>query len=73
MLNATGTAYVLAALSDRAQDPTLLLPLLEARLEYLDQAFAEVDRIHGGMAGYLRDGLDIDQARLDALRANLLE
>jgi protein-tyrosine phosphatase len=72
-LNATGTAYVLAALSDRAQDPTLLLPLLEARLEYLDLAFAEVDRIHGGMAGYLRDGLDIDQATVVALRANLLD
>ena len=72
-LNAPGRAYVLARLTDRIEDPTLLLPLLEARLEYLDEAFAEVDRGYGGMDSYLRDGLGLDGATIEALRANLLE
>ena len=71
-LNATGTAYVLAAAADRITEPTLLLPLLEARAIYLDDAFAEADRSYGGMDGYLRSGLGLDGAILDALHANLL-
>ena len=72
-LNATGNAYVLAALADRVEDPTVLLPLLEARREYLAEGFAEVDRAYGGMEAYLADGLGLDGATFAALRANLLE
>jgi hypothetical protein len=32
-----------------------------------------VDRLYGGMAGYLRDGLGIGDDVVAALRANLLE
>jgi protein-tyrosine phosphatase len=53
-------------------DPTRILPLLEARREYLDEAFAEVDRSHGSMDSYLRDGLGLDGESLSALRAALL-
>ncbi|HZN74221.1 MAG TPA: tyrosine-protein phosphatase [Micromonosporaceae bacterium] len=48
-------------------------PLFEARAEYLNAAYAEVDRLYDGFDGYLREGLGLDAATLDALRANLLE
>ncbi|WP_249353124.1 tyrosine-protein phosphatase [Rhodococcus sp. Q] len=41
-------------------------------LSWLNAAFAQVDRLYGGMDAYVRDGLDIDQATIDALRAKLL-
>jgi protein-tyrosine phosphatase len=72
-LNATGTAYVLAAAADRIADPTLLVPLLEARAIYLDEAFAEVDRAYGGLEGYLKDGLGLDDSVPDGIRTNLVE
>jgi protein-tyrosine phosphatase len=67
---AAGRARLLAQLSDRGVDVGSVLPLLEARLEYLDAAFTEVDARFGGMAEFLREGLDAD---VDALRRNLLE
>jgi protein-tyrosine phosphatase len=71
-LNARGTAYILETVGDRLDDPTVLLPLLEARPEYLDAAFAEVDR-RGGMDTYLRTGLGLDESVLTALREALTE
>jgi len=56
-----------------AADPDILLPVFEARPEYLSAAYAQVDREFGGVAGYLRDGLGIDETALAALRATLLE
>ena len=41
-------------------------------LSWLNAAFAQVDRLYGGMDAYVRDGLDINQATIDALRAKLL-
>jgi protein-tyrosine phosphatase len=64
---------VVSMLNGRVSDPTVLVPLLEARLDYLETAFTEVDRLYGGMAGYLRDGLGIGDDVVAALRANLLE
>jgi protein-tyrosine phosphatase len=54
-------------------EPEVLLPVLEAREEYLSAAYAEVEREFGGMAGYLRDGLGIDDAIPARLREVLLE
>jgi protein-tyrosine phosphatase len=71
-LNAKSTEYLLSTFADRVPDPTVLLPLFEARREYLDAAFAEVDRL-GGVQPYLRDALDLDDAVTEALRANLLD
>lgn len=72
-LNAPGIAYVLAALAGRVDDPALLLPLLEARAVYLQEAFDAVDRHFGGLDGYLSAGLGLDAATLDRLRSRLLE
>jgi protein-tyrosine phosphatase len=70
--NHAGNAYMLSTLADRVDDPSVLVPLLEARQEYLDAAFAEADRRFGGMDGYLRDGLAMDDPTMNALRAHLL-
>jgi protein-tyrosine phosphatase len=70
--NEAGNAYMLSTLADRVDDPSVLVPLLEARQEYLDAAFDEADRRFGGMDGYLRDGLAVDDPTMTALRTHLL-
>ena len=57
----------------RVPDARGILPLLEARADYLDTAFDEADRLHGSFEGYLRDGLALDDAVLDQLRETMLE
>jgi protein-tyrosine phosphatase len=47
--------------------------MLEARPAYLAAAFDEAERIYGGLAGYLREGLGVTDELRSALRANLLE
>jgi protein-tyrosine phosphatase len=64
---------VLSLLDGKVPDPTVILPMVQARAAYLEAGFAEADRLYGGMAGYLRDGLEVDDTRLAALRANLLD
>ena len=39
---------------------------------WLDAAFAQVDRLYGGVANYVRTGLGVDQQTIDTLRARLL-
>lgn len=51
-------------------DPELLRPVTEVRRTYLGAALEEIDRRHGSMEGYIRDGLD--DHTLDRLRHNLL-
>lgn len=70
--NAASNAYVLDLLARRVPDPAALVPLLQARPEYLEAAFMEVERLYGDIDGYLREGLELDEATLAALRANLL-
>lgn len=41
-------------------------------LSWLDAAYAQVDRLHGGMDTYVREGLGVDQGTIDSLRAKLL-
>ncbi|MEU1207525.1 tyrosine-protein phosphatase [Nocardia sp. NPDC005825] len=41
-------------------------------LSWLHSAFAEVDRLYGSVDKYVREGLGLDQATIDALRAKLL-
>jgi protein-tyrosine phosphatase len=71
-LNATGRDYMMSTLSARITQPDVILPLLEARAEYLLAGFDEADQRYGGMDGYLRDGLGLDEAVFTSLRANLL-
>ena len=47
--------------------------LMEVRPEYLDAAFAAIDEKYGSFEGYLREGLEIDDATLERLRSTLLE
>jgi protein-tyrosine phosphatase len=56
----------------RVAHPEVLLPLFEARPEYLAAAYGEVDRAYGGMAGYVRDGLGVADEMVDGLRERLL-
>lgn len=53
-------------------DMAVALPVLQARREYLDAAYAEVDLRYGSLDAYLRDGLGLDGAVLDAVRASML-
>lgn len=64
---------VVSLLEGRVSDPRVVVPLLEARPAYLEAAFAEAELCYGGMDGYLREGLGVDDDLLAALRANLLE
>jgi protein-tyrosine phosphatase len=56
----------------RVADPEVVLPVFEARPEYLVAACDEMDRRYGGVAGYTRDGLGIPDEVVDALRERLL-
>ncbi len=71
-LTRSSIAFVLDRLRGRVDDPAVVLPLLEAREEYLMAALAEVTREYADLDGYLRRGLDLDDATLAALRTNLL-
>ena len=41
-------------------------------LSWLNAAFDQMNRIYGSFDRYVRDGLGLDQATIDALRAKLL-
>jgi protein-tyrosine phosphatase len=56
----------------RNTHPEVLLPVFEARLEYLTAAYEEVDRVYGGMDRYLRDGIGVDDRTAHAIRELLL-
>jgi protein-tyrosine phosphatase len=71
-LNADGNAFVLSRLANRVDDPSVLVPLLEARREYLEAAFARAEESYGGMDGYLREGLGLSDEARQTLRAALL-
>ncbi|MFF0411543.1 tyrosine-protein phosphatase [Kitasatospora sp. NPDC004745] len=55
------------------REPELLLPVFRADPDYLAAAFEEVGAGWSGFDGYWRDGLGLDDAVLDGLRANLLD
>ena len=53
-------------------DPEDLLPLLEARPEYLRVSLDTIDELYGSLDAYLEQALGVTPARRAALRANLL-
>jgi protein-tyrosine phosphatase len=70
---AAGNEALLDVLAERrGVDPRILRPVLAAAPEYLDAAFAQVERDYESMDGYLRDGLGLDDRVLGRLRARLL-
>jgi protein-tyrosine phosphatase len=52
-------------------EPAAVLPVFEARPEYLAAAYAEMARLYGSFEAYLARGLGLDDAVLDALRVRL--
>lgn len=65
---------IMAAMREKRPDldDELVLPVLEARIDYLAAAYAEVEQEYGSFDRYLRDGLDLDAGALAAIRENLL-
>jgi protein-tyrosine phosphatase len=53
-------------------DPALLEPLFGVRPEYLQAGFDEVEKKYGSMDSYIRDGLKLDDATVQALRREFL-
>ena len=69
-----GTAAIMNAMRSRGKpvDPAELLPVLEAREEYLAAAYAEVAERFGDMVGYVRNGLGLTDEEIDTLRTLLV-
>src|SRR5262249_49161342 len=72
-LNQGSIAFVLGRLATHVNDPTAALPMLEARAEYLAEAFATVESTYGDMTTYVREGLGVTDETVAGLRAGLLE
>jgi protein-tyrosine phosphatase len=73
-LSQPGIAFMIGRLErNGVANGSAVLPMLEARPEYLAEAFAAVEQEYGHMGAYLRDGLGADDTVIAGLRANLLE
>jgi protein-tyrosine phosphatase len=72
-LNATNVERTLAGFRVRVPDVAVLRPLFDARRDYLEGAFDEVDSGWGGVEAYLQDGLGLDETTLTSLRTLLLD
>jgi protein-tyrosine phosphatase len=55
------------------QPPDVIRAILHADPDYIAAALGAIDKLHGGIEGYLRDRLDVDAAALEQLRNSLLE
>ncbi len=64
---------VVDAFVARGGDPDLLLPLVSVRPAYLESALDEVARVHGTIERYFAEGLGLDAATQEVLRASLVE
>ncbi len=53
--------------------PDLFAPMLEVRMEYLQTAFAEIDRVYGSFETYAAEGLNLTAETIELLRARMLE
>ena len=58
--------------SGMMQNPDLLIPLQEVRLDYLDAALAQLSSQYGDLYGYLTQGLGLTLGDLAALRSRLV-
>jgi len=53
-------------------DPSLIQPLMEVRPDYLQAGFDAADKEYGSMDLYIRNGLGLSDATIQALRAEFL-
>ncbi|MEV8306076.1 tyrosine-protein phosphatase [Streptomyces flavidovirens] len=58
--------------SGMMQNPDLLIPLQEVRMDYLDSALERLEADYGSLDRYLTEGLGLDRRTLAKLRAGLL-
>jgi protein-tyrosine phosphatase len=65
-------ASTLKSVESLMADPSLLLPVLEVRPEYIAASFATVKKQYGTFDNYLRKGLGISKAEFAKLKQNLL-
>jgi protein-tyrosine phosphatase len=73
-LNEPSIAFMIERLeSNGVANGSAVRPMLEARPEYLAEAFAAVDQAYGDLETYLRAGLGLDDTVIAGLRANLLD
>ncbi|MGA4787811.1 tyrosine-protein phosphatase [Nocardia sp. AB354] len=54
-------------------DPSLFEPILGVQADYLDASFDQVQQSYGSFDRFLSDGLGVDSATVDALKAKLLD
>jgi protein-tyrosine phosphatase len=68
-------ARILAHLGTQGvmREPELMRPVMHANRAYLDAAFAAVEAGWPSFDAFLREGLDLTEADLEALRKNLLD
>jgi protein-tyrosine phosphatase len=66
-------APALARWEERGGDPRLLRPIVAARRSYLETARTELVRCFGSVERYLSEGMGVDSATQDRLRAALVE
>jgi protein-tyrosine phosphatase len=62
---------MLAALKGKI-DPSLIQPLMEVRPDYLQAGFDAADKNYGSMDGYIRNGIGLSDATIQALRSEFL-
>jgi protein-tyrosine phosphatase len=53
-------------------DPSILLPVLSVRREYLEAAVDAACQDYGSIEGYFRDGLQVGDEALRSLRQRLI-
>lgn len=63
----------MARYTSRKIDPAVITPMYDARRPFLTAALDEIDLLHGGSEGYLRDALGFDDARFERMRELYLE
>ncbi|WP_018533168.1 MULTISPECIES: tyrosine-protein phosphatase [unclassified Streptomyces] len=61
------------AQAGQMQNPDLLIPIQEVRVEYLAAALDQVRHDYGSLERYVREGLGVDRRTLALLRAGLIE
>ena len=54
-------------------DPELLAPFFGVHENYINQSFATVDRLYGGVDQYLRDGLGVDDESIERFHGVMIE
>jgi protein-tyrosine phosphatase len=54
-------------------DPELLAPFFGVHESYINKSFEVVDRLHGGIEGYIRDALGVDARSLTRFREVMIE